>query len=116
MTKQQNMESSGSGEIIIYQNPDGKIKIDVRLEDETVWLTQKSMSQLFGCSTDNVSLHLKNIFKEGELVKELVPEEYSATANAGKNYKTNFYNLDAIIANGYRVNSKQATHFRIWAT
>ncbi len=74
------------------------------------------MAQLFGCSTDNISLHLKNIFNEHELTENSVVEVFSVTANDGKNYKTKFYNLDAIIAVGYRVNSKQATQFRIWAT
>lgn len=105
-----------NSDFILYTSSDGEVRVDVFVNNETVWLTQKAMSQLFGCSTDNISLHLKNIFKEGELVKELVTEEFSATANDGKNYKTNFYNLDAIIAIGYRVNSKQATQFRIWAT
>ena len=74
------------------------------------------MSELFGCSSDNISLHLKNIFSEGELIKDSVTEKFSATASDGKNYLTQFYNLDAIIAVGYRVNSKQATRFRQWAT
>jgi hypothetical protein len=74
------------------------------------------MAQLFGCSTDNISLHLKNIFNDHELTENSVVEVFSVTANDGKNYKTKFYNLDAIIAVGYRVNSKQATQFRIWAT
>lgn len=103
-------------EIILYENSEGKVKVEVRFENETFWLSQKSMAGLFGCSTDNISLHLKRIFNEGELIVNSVTEEYSATAVDGKNYKTKFYNLDAIIAVGYRVNSKQATQFRIWAT
>jgi hypothetical protein len=103
-------------QIIIYEATDGKIKIDVRVEDETVWLTQKMMAALFDCSIDNVSLHLRNIFKESELLENSVVEEFSTTASDGKNYKTKHYNLDAIIALGYRVNSKRATQFRIWAT
>lgn len=86
------------------------------IKDDTIWLTQKSMAELFGCSSDNISLHLKNIFEAGELEKDSVTEKISATAADGKNYPTNFYNLDAIISVGYRVNSIQATHFRIWAT
>ena len=74
------------------------------------------MAELFGCSTDNISLHLKNIFSEGELDKDSVTEKNSATASDGKNYLTTFYNLDSVIAVGYRVNSHQATAFRIWAT
>lgn len=90
--------------------------IQVLYKDETVWATQKAMAQLFDCSTDNVGLHLKNIFKSGELVENSVTEEISATAADGKNYKTRFYNLDAIISVGYRVNSVRATQFRQWCT
>lgn len=79
-------------------------------------MTQKSMAQLFECSIDNISLHLKNIFKDGELVPETVIEEFSATASDGKQYKTKFYNLDAVISVGYRINSLRATQFRQWAT
>lgn len=102
--------------IILYTTPEGDIKIDVFFKDETVWLTQKRMAELFDCSIDNISLHLKNIFKEGELDEDSVIEDFSITAADGKKYKTKFYNLDAIIAVGYRVNSKRATKFRIWAT
>lgn len=103
-------------QIILYQNADGKIKVDVRFENENFWLSQKAMANLFNCSSDNISLHLKNIFKEKELEANSVTEEFSATASDGKNYKTKFFNLDAIIAVGYRVNSREATQFRIWAT
>jgi len=103
------------GEIVLYQ-PDNSSKLEVRLEYETIWLNQKLMSALFDCSTDNVSLHLKNIFKENELNEKSVTEDFSVTASDGKNYKTKHYNLDAIIAVGYRVNSKRATAFRQWAT
>ena len=92
------------------------VYVNVYYSGETFWLTQKAMAELFGCSTDNISLHLKNIFSEGELDKDSVTEKYSATAADGKNYLTTFYSLDAIIAVGYRVNSKQATAFHIWAT
>ncbi|WP_291097374.1 MULTISPECIES: virulence RhuM family protein [unclassified Flavobacterium] len=105
-----------TGEILIYQNQEGKVKLTVTYKDDNFWLSQKLIAQLFDCSTDNVSLHLKNIFGSGELSADSVTEDFSATANDGKNYKTKFYNLDAIIAVGYRVNSKQATKFRIWAT
>jgi hypothetical protein len=105
-----------NADFILYTSPDGEVRVDVFVNDETVWLTQKAMAQLFYCSTDNISLHLKNIFKTGELEKQSVTEEFSATASDGKKYSTNFYNLDAIIAIGYRVNSIQATQFRIWAT
>ncbi len=84
--------------------------------DETIWATQKAMSVLFDCTTDNIGLHLKNIFSSGELKKESVTEKVSATASDGKNYQTQFYNLDAIISVGYRVNSIRATQFRQWCT
>ena len=103
-------------QFLLYKTDKGDVKVDVLLQNETIWLPQKGIAQLFGCSTDNVSLHIKNIFAEGELDPNSVTEEISATASDGKNYKTKFYNLDAIIAVGYRVNSKQATQFRIWAT
>lgn len=85
-------------------------------KDKTVWCTQKAMGMLFDCSTDNIGLHLKNIFASGELEKESVTEKISATASDGKNYMTQFYNLDAVISVGYRVNSIRATQFRQWAT
>src|SRR5574344_77621 len=90
--------------------------IQVRYENENLWMTQKSMAELFDCSIDNISLHLKNIFSDNELDKNLVIEEFSATASDGKKYKMKFYNLDAIISVGYRVNSLRATQFRRWAT
>ena len=79
-------------------------------------IRRKAMTELFDCSTDNISLHLKNIFNENELDKDSVTEEFSATASDGKKYNMKFYNLDAIISVGYRVNSKKTTEFRIWAT
>ena len=94
----------------------GKEFVSVVYKDETFWLTQKAMAELFGCTPDNISLHLKNIFAESELNREAVTEKFSATAADGKNYLTQHYNLDAIIAVGYRVNSKKATRFRQWAT
>ena len=102
--------------IVLYQTDSTNVCVSVCYADETFWLTQKAMAELFGCSTDNISLHLKKIFLDGELDKDSVTEKYSATASDGKTYLTTFYNLDAIIAVGYRVNSKQATAFRIWAT
>jgi hypothetical protein len=101
---------------ILYSTPSGKVRVDVLLENETVWLTQKAMATLFDCSSDNISLHLKNILNSNELNANSVTEEISATASDGKKYKTKFYNLDAIISVGYRVNSSKATQFRIWAT
>ena len=102
--------------LIIYKNSDGNIIVDAIYKDETLWLTQKGMSKVFDCTTDNISLHLKNIFRENELDEKSVVEDSSITASDGKKYKTKIYNLDAIIAVGYRVNSKKATEFRIWAT
>lgn len=90
--------------------------IQVLYKNETVWATQKAMAMLFDCTTDNIGLHLKNIFKNGELIEDSVTEKISATAADGKNYRTKFYNLDAIISVGYRVNSIRATQFRQWCT
>lgn len=103
-------------QFILYQLPEEEGKVQVVIKDETIWATQKAMSQLFDCSTDNVGLHLKNIFASEELNKEAVTEKISATAVDGKNYLTQFYSLDAIIAVGYRVSSARATKFRQWAT
>ena len=103
-------------QFVLYQLPEEEGVIQVIIKDESIWATQKAMAQLFGCSTDNVSLHLKNIFASFELEKNSVTEKNSATATDGKNYQTLFYNLDAIISVGYRVNSAKATKFRIWAT
>lgn len=103
-------------EILLYSDENGKEFVSVVFKDETFWLTQKTMAELFGCTPDNISLHLKNIFAESELNREAVTEKFSATAADGKNYLTQHYNLDAIIAVGYRVNSKKATRFRQWAT
>lgn len=105
-----------SSDIIFYNTPTGDVKIEVIYNEETFWLSQKRMAELFGCSTDNISLHLKNIFVDNELESNSVTEEISVAAADGKKYKTKFYNLDAVIAVGYRVNSFQATQFRIWAT
>ena len=87
-------------DLIIYKNSEGKIIVDAIFKDETLWLTQKGMSKVFDCSTDNISLHLKNIFKDNELDENSVVEDSSVTASDGKNYKTKIYNLDAIIAVG----------------
>ena len=103
-------------EFLIFTNQAKEDGIEVRVQDETIWLSQKLMGVLFDCSTDNISLHLKNIFKENELEENSVTEEFSVTASDRKAYKTKHYNLDAIIAVGYRVNSKRATAFRQWAT
>ena len=105
-----------SGEILLYDNGGDREFVSVIFEDENFWLTQKAMAELFDCTPDNISLHLKNIFAEDELDKNSVAEKFSVTAADGKNYLTQCYNLDAIIAVGYRVNSKKATRFRQWAT
>lgn len=104
------------GEILLYSDENGREFVNVIFKDETFWLTQKAMSELFDCTTDNISRHLKNIFTDGELDKDSVTEKFSVTAADGKNYQTQHYDLDAIIAVGYRVNSKKATRFRQWAT
>lgn len=106
--------SSQENEIIIYQ-PDSTVKLEVRLENETVWLTQQQIADLFGVKQPAISKHLKNIFESGELVEASVHSILEYTANDGKTYKTKFYNLDAILSVGYRVNSKNATLFRQWA-
>lgn len=103
-------------EFLVYQTEDGRIKIDVRLEDESVWLTQQIMADLFQTTKQNIGQHLRNIFSEGELTEESVVKKFFTTASDGKNYKTTFYNLDAIISVGYRIKSHVATRFRIWAT
>jgi len=103
-------------EIIFYQTDKGDIKIEVFYRDETFWMSQKKMSELFGVQRPAITKHLKNIFESDELIEDAVCSIMEHTAEDGKNYKTTFYNLDAIIAVGYRVNSQQATKFRIWAT
>ena len=107
---------SKEARFLMYRAAEDEVTVNALLKDDTIWLNQKGMAELFDCSSDNISLHLKNIFAEGELVKESVTEKISATASDGKNYMTQFYNLDAIISVGYRVNSRRATAFRIWAT
>jgi hypothetical protein len=104
------------GQFLVYQTEDGKLKIDVRFEGETVWLTQQHMAELFQTTKQNVGQHLKSIFAEGELVQDSVVKDSFTTAADGKNYATRSYNLDAIISVGYRVKSAVATRFRIWAT
>ena len=102
-------------EIILYQ-PDEAVKLEVRLSEETVWLTQQQMTVLFETTKQNVSLHINNIFKERELDKNSVVKDYLTTAADGKKYRTQYYNLDVIISVGYRVKSQRGTQFRIWAT
>ena len=107
---------NSTAEFLIFQIEGKEDGVQVVYRDETVWCTQKAMAQLFDCSTDNIGLHLKNIFKSGELQEDSVTEKFSATASDGKKYLTKFYNLDAIISVGYRVNSTRATQFRQWCT
>lgn len=102
-------------EIIIYQTDDGLTKIDVRLDEDTVWLTQAEMVELFQSSKSNISEHIKHIFEEGELSETSVVRKFRTTAADGKSYNTTFYNLDVIISVGYRVKSLRGTQFRIWA-
>ena len=103
-------------DLILYTTEDGRSQIKLRAKDQTVWLTQREMALLFDVSTDNVGLHLKNIFEDGELEANSVTEESSVTAADGKNYLTKLYNLDAILAVGYRVRSPRGVQFRRWAT
>jgi hypothetical protein len=103
-------------EILLFQTEDGQTKVEVRLENETVWLTQALMVELFQTTKQNISLHIQNIFKEGELQVVSVVKESLTTATDGKNYQTKYYNLDVIISVGYRVKSLRGTQFRIWAT
>jgi hypothetical protein len=105
-----------NSQIILYADQNGTVKLDVRFDGDTVWLSQKMMAELFGCSPDNIGLHLKNIFRDGELDVGSVAEDFSVTASDGKRYHVKHFNLDAIISVGYRVNSGRATQFRIWAT
>ena len=115
MAKRREIRNS-TAEFLIFQIEGKEQGVEVYYKDKTVWCTQKAMGMLFDCSTDNISLHLKNIFASGELEKDSVTEKISATASDGKNYMTQFYNLDAVISVGYRVNSIRATQFRQWAT
>jgi len=103
-------------EFLLYTAPNGGVKVEVVLNNETLWLTQKRMAELFGVGVPAISKHLKNIFESGELFEDSVISILETTAEDGKNYQTKYYNLDAVISVGYRVNSSQATQFRIWAT
>ncbi|MGI6395489.1 MAG: virulence RhuM family protein [bacterium] len=105
-----------SSEILLYQSDDGQLKIQVRLENETVWLTQADMVELFQSSKSNISEHIKHVFEEGELQENSVVRKFRTTAADGKNYEVNYYNLDVIISVGYRVKSLRGTQFRMWAT
>ena len=112
----ENKKAENLGDIIIYQTDDGETQIDVKFEDETVWLTQAQLCELYQTSKANVSEHIKNIFTEGELDEDSVVRKFRTTASDGKSYMTAYYNLDMIISLGYRIKSRIATHFRRWAT
>ena len=103
-------------EIILYKTPNQDIRVEMLIENETIWLPQQRIAELFDTTKQNISLHVKNIFESGELDENSVVKDFLTTAADGKNYKTKHYNLDAIISIGYRVNSTSATQFRIWAT
>ena len=104
------------GEILIYQTDDGQTNIEVKIEDDTVWLTQQQLTELYQCSKSNISEHIKHIFEEGELDKDSVVRKFRTTADDGKTYNVTYYNLDMIISLGYRIKSVIATRFRQWAT
>lgn len=114
MENNQNIPIEEKGEIVLYQ-PDDNVRLEVRLQDDTVWLTQLQMAELFKSTKQNISLHVNNIFREGELAKNSVVKECLTTASDGKNYRTKYYNLDVIISVGYRVKSSVGTRFRQWA-
>jgi len=101
---------------LLYTTPNGKVRVEIFLKDENIWLTQEKIAGLFGVERSVITKHLRNIFVSGELLKNSVCANFARTANDGKTYQTKFYNLDAIISVGYRVNSAKATPFRIWAT
>lgn len=111
-----NKKDLKSQQILLYTTPNGDVSIQVLRKGENIWLTQSLIADLFQTTKQNVSLHINNIFKDGELKRKTVVKEFLTTASDGKKYKTQYYDLDAIIAIGYRVNSKKATQFRIWAT
>ena len=108
------MHTEDKDEIVLY-NPDASLSLAVRVENDTVWLTQAQMSELFQTTRNNITLHIRNIFKEGELNQSSVCKESLLTASDGKQYKTKLYSLDVIISVGYRVKSVRGTQFRIWA-
>lgn len=110
------MQANNNDNMLIYLSEDGKIKIDVKFENETVWLSLDQMATLFGRDKSTISRHIKNIFEEGELQLSSVVANFATTATDGKNYQVDYYNLDVIISVGYRVKSRQGTLFRIWAT
>lgn len=109
-------ENSSVSQIVLFESSDGEVTLDVRTDKETVWLTQEQMALLFGTTKQNISLHIKNCFSEGELSEESVVKDSLTTARDGKRYHTKTYNLDVIISVGYRVRSQRGVEFRRWAT
>ena len=105
-----------AAQVVMYRTPDGKTSLEVRLEGDTVWLTQTQLAELFKNTKQNISLHTRNIFRERELEEAAVVKESLTTARDGKKYRARYFNLDVIISVGYRVKSKRGTQFRIWAT
>jgi hypothetical protein len=105
-----------NSDFILYTSQDGEVRVDVFVNDETVWLTQKAMQELFDRSKSTVSEHISNVFKEGELAENQVVRKFRTTADDGKDYEVSYYNLDVIISVGYRIKSQRGTQFRIWAT
>ena len=116
MNKKELIPNNEVTDFLIYTTPDGNVKVEAFLHDENIWLTQKRMAELFNVEVPTINEHLKNIFKSRELDENSVIRKFLTTANDGKKYMTIYYNLDAIISVGYRVNSKEATQFRVWAT
>ena len=116
MTDKKLQIRNSTAEFLIFTSQEGKSSIEARYEDGTIWLTQKLMGELFEVGTNTINYHLKEIFKSGEVYENSVVRKFRITAADGKNYNTNFYNLDAVISVGYRVNSIRATQFRQWAT
>lgn len=116
MAENKNPSTDPTGDIIIYQTDDGLTHIDVKVDDETVWLSIDQMAELFQRDKSTISRHIKNIFAEGELIREAVVANFATTASDGKTYKVDYFNLDVIISVGYRVKSVRGTQFRIWAT
>ena len=116
MIQDDTLDIMPKSDFVFYDSPEGDVKLEVFLQNENIWLTQKKMAELFGVETNTVNYHLKEIFKTKELTEESVIRKIRITAEDGKSYETQFYNLDAIISVGYRVNSTRATQFRIWAT
>ncbi len=115
MTRQLSLQDQTT-QFLLYSAPDGEVKVEVLLSNETIWLTQKRMAELFGVGVPAISKHLKNIFESNELERDSVISIMETTADDGKTYQMQYYNLDAVISVGYRINSAQATRFRIWAT